>query len=606
MVLDIDPRNGGERSLEELLAQHGDFPETVKSRTGSGGTHYFFRHPCHISVKNSASKIGKGIDIKADGGYVVGPPSNHKSGENYAWINRPEETVLAELPAWLLQKLTTATPKDHAPTNSANPDIIPNGERNTRLASIAGSIRKRGMTPEEILPSLAAINEARCDPPLTAFEVERIAGSVGAYPVPAENMDLNSLNSLFSQERKWPKLDSEALHGLVGDIVKTIGPHTEADPITLVAHTIAEFSAIIGRSAFTEIDGYQSPLLFWPVLIGSTSKARKGSGENRIKRLFQGADPLWMRGQYRGALSSGEGLVFAVRDPQLKINKKGEEELVDEGVEDKRLYLVQSEFGSMLKIMRREGNCLSGVVRDSWDGQDLRPMTKNNRLTATNPHIVIGGHVTEEELTRQLSETDMANGFANRFAWFMVKRSSVIPFATNPSSEEMVPLVHKLRDAVEFATNAEEVTLSQEARQDWLGVYAQLSEGKPGICGALLARAEAYVRRISALYALLDKTTVIGHQHIGAALALWQYTEDSAAWVFGDKLGDPIADTILDRVKISPDGLTDSQISDLFGRHESASRLSAAKGRLQAQGKIESRELVTPGRSTTKWHATAK
>jgi hypothetical protein len=98
-----------------------------------------------------------------------------------------------------------------------------------------------------------------------------------------------------------------------------------------------------------------------------------------------------------------------VRDPELKINKKGEEVLVDEGVEDKRLYLVQSEFGSMLKIMRREGNCLSGVIRDAWDGLDLCPMTKNNRITATKPHIVIAGHVTQEELVRQLSETDMAN-----------------------------------------------------------------------------------------------------------------------------------------------------------------------------------------------------
>lgn len=97
----------------------------------------------------------------------------------------------------------------------------------------------------------------------------------------------NSHNSLFSQERTWPKLEPEALHGVVGDIAETIGPHTEADIVTLVAHTLSEFSAIIGRSAYTEIDGNQSPLVFWPVLVGATAKARKGSGENRIKRLFK-------------------------------------------------------------------------------------------------------------------------------------------------------------------------------------------------------------------------------------------------------------------------------------------------------------------------------
>ena len=423
------------------------------------------------------------------------------------------------------------------------------------------------------------------------------------HGTPAEH---NSHNSLISQERTWPKLDSEALHGIVGEIVRTIAPYTEADPVTLVAHTISEFSAIIGRSAYTEIDGNQPPLVFWPVLVGTTSKSRKGSGENRIKRLFQEACPDWSRGQYRGTLSSGEGLVHAVRDPQLKINKNGKEELVDEGVEDKRLYLVQSEFGVMLKIMRREGNSLSGVIRDAWDGLDLRPMTKNNRITATNPHIVIAGHVTQEELVRQLSEADMANGFANRFAWFMVRRANIIPNATNPPFDEMASLARKLREAIEFATNAEKVTLNNEALEIWNDIYRSLSEGKPGMVGALLARSEPYVRRLAALYALMDETTVVSGHHMIAALALWQYAEDSVAWIFGDKLGDPIMDTILDGLKTAPDGLSDTQISDLFGRHESASRLSAAKGRLQAQSKIYSCETETKGRLKTKWYATAK
>ena len=79
------------------------------------------------------------------------------------------------------------------------------------------------------------------------------------------------------------------------------------------------------------------------------------------------------------------------------------------------------------------------------------------------------------------------------------------------------------------------------------------------MCGALLARAEAQVRRLAALYALLDGTKVIRHQHMKAALGLWQYVEDSVAWIFGDKLGDPVADTILDRLRVAPAGLTDTQ-----------------------------------------------
>jgi hypothetical protein len=110
----------------------------------------------------------------------------------------------------------------------------------------------------------------------------------------------------------------------------------------------------------------------------------------------------------RGSLSSGEGLAFAVRDG-------GE---ADPGVMDKRLYLVQSEFGSMLKIMGRDGNSLpASFVMRGWRGT-LR-LLQRHHLYGYSPCIVIVGHVTREELVKHLGDTEKANGFANRFVWVL-------------------------------------------------------------------------------------------------------------------------------------------------------------------------------------------
>lgn len=180
-------------------------------------------------------------------------------------------------------------------------------------------------------------------------------------------------------------LDEAAYHGLAGEVVRLIEPHTEADPVALLASFLAEIGAMLNRRPHLVLDGSYHPLLFWPVLVGRSSKSRKGTADRRMRNLFELADPEWTRGECKGTLSSGEGLAYAVRDPQYKdepVREKGKltgetvPVCMDSGIEDKRMLLVQSEFGSMLRVMARDGNSLSGVIRDAWDGLTLAPMTK--------------------------------------------------------------------------------------------------------------------------------------------------------------------------------------------------------------------------------------
>ncbi len=415
----------------------------------------------------------------------------------------------------------------------------------------------------------------------------------------------------------WPTLNEEAFHGLAGEVVRLYEPHTEAAPVALLVSLLSEVGTMLGRAPHLILDGGYHPLLFWPVLVGKSSKSRKGTADKRIEGFCQFVDPVWTRGECRGTLSSGEGLAFSVRDPQYKeepIRKDGKSTgethtvLVDGGVEDKRLLLVQTEFGAVLRVMERDGNSLSGVLRDAWDGKDLAPMTKGNRIRATAPHVGIVGHVTQNELLRNLTSTEACNGFGNRFVWFAVQKAAhELPFSSSPDPDERDALSRRLRARIQGGRSMSQVALSPDARPVWAALYHALSQERPGMAGDLLGRAEAQVMRLAALYAVLDGQALIESIHLSAACALWGYAEASTRYIFGDSTGDPHADTIL-RALRTQGTLDDTSISALFSRNVSAARLAQAKALLTRAGLAhpvtESNE--GGGRHKTVWHLGTK
>src|SRR5215212_1979035 len=182
LVLDVD---GPEGKAE--LQKHGH-PPTPTARTARGGLHLYFRHPeQHV---RTGIRVAPGLDVKASGGYVVAPPSVGSNGRTYEWILSPEEAELAEAPGWLMNLLVRERPK--GPTPPAGERILP-GKRNDALASLAGTMRRRGMSEAEILAALQVANEQRCQPPLEAREVEKIAASVARYE-PTDNIVRISVN----------------------------------------------------------------------------------------------------------------------------------------------------------------------------------------------------------------------------------------------------------------------------------------------------------------------------------------------------------------------------------------------------------------------------
>ena len=146
--------------------------------------------------------------------------------------------------------------------------------------------------------------------------------------------------------------------------------------------------------------------------------------------------------------------------------------------------------------------------------------------------------------------------------------------------------------------------MTLDARQRWREIYPELSEGEPGLLGAIIGRAEAQVIRLALVYALLDQCALIDVGHLRAALAVWDYCEESVRYIFSDALGDPIADEILRALRANSHGLTRTQIRDLFGRNRTAERIGVALSTLDRHRKAKMVEQETGGRPAETWFAT--
>ena len=404
--------------------------------------------------------------------------------------------------------------------------------------------------------------------------------------------------------RQWPELPEQALHGLAGDVVTSLAPHTESDPAALLLQFLVSFGNAIGRGPYYQVESDKHFTNLFVVLVGQSSKSRKGTSAGRIRAIMDVADREWALHCAQGGMSSGEGVIWAIRDPIYGI-KKGEEFLEDQGVADKRLLLDEREFYSALAVMKREGNILSRVIRDAWDGrEEIASMTKHSKGKATKPHISISAHITEDEFRRTLDSISMCNGYANRFLIGCVRRARLLPHGGATDHETTHRLGRETSLAIQRARRLDRITMTPDAAEAWVSIYEGLSEGHHGLLGAITGRAEAQTIRLAMLYALLDGADQIDMPHLEAGISLWDYCEASAGYVFGDIVGDPVADDILRTVRnAGADGVTRTQLRDLFGRHQSGATIGAALGTLVSAGKITCVKRSTGGRAAEVWVA---
>lgn len=416
-----------------------------------------------------------------------------------------------------------------------------------------------------------------------------------------------------------PAIGASAFIGIAGSFVRAVEPHTEADPSFLLLQFLAYAGNAFGRNAYI----YAGADRHYPNLfvcgVGPTSTGRKGSANGPVEMFFRAIDDDWI-GRVQSGLSSGEGLIWCVRDPIYTREKikgaKGEaasyqDVCSDDGIKDKRLVVRQSEFYGALQVMKRAGNTLSPTMRDAWDKDNLNSMVKNSPAKATGAHISIIANITREELLRGVLAEEMDNGFANRFLWCCSRRSKSLPEGGRMwmlDTDESFNDIRKRFNRIHYAVKGQ-VARDDEAARLWgynaspgCGKYAELTCERHGFFGVATARAPAQVLRLSLIYALLDGCDQVQRRHLLAALEVWRYCDDSARYIFGDSMGDPIADHILKALRQQLAGLTRKEIyTGVFGNHKSAGEIGQALALLERAGLAQRQTEQSSGRPVERW-----
>jgi len=401
--------------------------------------------------------------------------------------------------------------------------------------------------------------------------------------------------------QEWPVMDSKAYHGLAGDFVELATRNSEADPAAILSTFLVRFGCECGSAPTLYVGDTKHKARLAAVIVGSSSKARKGTSGKPVLRLFEKSE--WQARYSPGPFSSGEGIIYSVRDENKKWNEKEQcEVVIDPGVKDKRLFILDEEFSGTLSCTKREGNTLSTIIRCTWDTGNLDPLTKTSKIRATGAHVCWVSHITLNELNSRLNETESFNGFANRILWVCAKRAKIVPWPEPMPDDELNRLRLRLESVLERTRRDDAYLLkwSDEAKDAWVHqYYAALTTDNQGLAGCVINRADAQVIRLAMIYCLLDGMDTIGHDHLEAAVAFWYYCEQSALYIFNGRQADHTAQRILDALGNGP--MTGTDIHRLFDNHVSKGKIESVLSELFAADRVEYEKIKTKGRPATVW-----
>ena len=395
----------------------------------------------------------------------------------------------------------------------------------------------------------------------------------------------------------WPDPPNPlAYHGIFGRIVDAIDPVTQADPVAVLVNLVIMFGSASGRTAYFKADGARHYANLFAVLVGSTSRGAKGTSTAQAEVVMKVADPEWGKERIRGGLASGEGITFHVRDGNGK----------DEGVTDKRLLAKETEFASVLKKAAREGSILSSTIRQAWDTGNLGNLAIGNSLKATGAHVSLIGHITPDELLRYMTSTETANGFGNRVLWISTRRSKSLADGGWPDPRIISELSTKITETLDFVRTMGEVEIKRTpaAAELWRLAYPIIDIETPGLIGALTARTPSQICRVALVFALADRRREIGPDHLLAAMSLVDFSNRSAAFIFGTGMGDKVQDEILACLH-DAGTMTKAEMFGALQRHVSRDQLNRALDALDRAGRVVrvSTRPTGPGRPPETWAA---
>lgn len=390
----------------------------------------------------------------------------------------------------------------------------------------------------------------------------------------------------------------------------------ETNPIAIAGNFLAYLSCAIGRAPYLAIGNTSHhPRLFF-LHVGRSGRGRKGDAVSLVLRVDEALRAL--AGElapqiHRGGLSSREGLAALIHDGY----RVGQQEVP--AIEDKRLWVVESEFANVLQQSRRGGNTLSAALRDCWDGVDLKPATKSNRVHATAPHVCLSGAISPVELLSLVQQRDLLNGFANRFLMVWGERTQIQPFPKRTPQAKVEALARRVAEVLAFVSEKTvqghcPIAMTEAARSVYAKLYqAELNQdlGNTLVDGVLERRAPMLLR-LAMVLALADLQWQIDVKHVEAAMAWIRYATDSACFIFAGALSNPsllqvkwAAERISDFLAARGCASRRDLVVDCFSRHQPASVIDAALAHLvdiapaKIRVEVHPRSRGGPGRPAT-------
>jgi hypothetical protein len=606
-VLDVDPRNGGDETLRALAPR---LPPTPKQKSGGGGVHYVF------NSQAPSGKLGEGLDIKRGGkGYVIVAPSvHHETGGAYTWELPPWKCEPAAAPAALLGSAKSTDEEGTArsiPTPWAQVDkpalraalghlpaddyeqwiavgmalhSTDSDEDGEAFAAWDTWSRKSAKYPgtEALLTKWRSFGQQDGTTVRTIFGLAKDAGWDGTVPpekrfepIVAEAEDDDDEADLLEQSRA-PRLPAHAYPGVLAQAVALACENTEAVPASVAGAMLASFAARFGRALYFDVGDQRLSLNVYLLAVGPTGKGRKGTSDALPDRVWEHVDgdirsfkfedflgqdmylrldaPVRMHG-----VASGEGIIDKIKDRYHEIT--GEPVLTD-----KRLLIKLPEFAQVLTVAARDGNTLSEVLRNGFDGLTLETGAKRTPIAATRPHVCLAGHITATEYVNKASQVDAANGLLNRFVTYYSVRSKIVPHPTRTPDAQVRELATRVtqnvfalfdgtgREVTIDTRHAVRIRLDKAAHALWSAEYPRLTTRRYSTetVGNLMQRAESNALRMAALVAAINGSAVITPQYLKAGIAWVEHAADVAEHVFSSfkarlaaKRKHDLADTIL-------------------------------------------------------------
>ncbi|MCX7099622.1 MAG: DUF3987 domain-containing protein [Methylococcales bacterium] len=382
-----------------------------------------------------------------------------------------------------------------------------------------------------------------------------------------------------------PKPNDPMFYGFVGELARIASQGTGLNRVAVSTAFLSFLAANVGRDTFLMVgDTIHHPRLF-TLHIGRSGQGGKGDSQqitHRIRRRIENTHSGLLGLSHSGGLSSREGLAGLIHDGH------GENKAID----DKRLWVIESEFANVLHQSRRDGNTLSTALRDAWDGSDIKPATKSRSVASSAPHIGIHANITPSELKELARSRDINNGFFNRFLMVYSENIDHVAFPKPTPQTVIDNLADQAADIIQYAkggypasTNGQQMHLSEPAQTYYTNIYKGLRKPFDSeIISALLERRAPYMLRLAMLFALTNKTHVIEPKHLQAALAWVNYAVDTVKFVFADQSTSPQAretranaDKILSFLQSYPNGASLKELNnDCFKKNLSSPKIQTA------------------------------